>query len=356
MLRDRRVLRYIFGLLIAAVCIWYLAKQVSLDDLRTALASAEILPIIAAILVILITGPAKTWRWQLLYDPAKPKPPFLASYAALMVGQMVNIISPIARLGDVTRIFHLHQSSGVNRGETLGTMVSEKSFDSIFMLLTALILLPLITLPESIRGSLPSLAVVAIGLFVVLYLLAFRSQWVLMTFGRITQFFPARIQKRLDHMAASTLRGLTVLRNRNRLLLLLVSTAIITVLSIATPYILFAAFDLSLGLAEAMLLNFAVVLGLSLPGAPGRIGLFEGIVFTMLAYFGVADQSVQLGYAILYHLIVIVPPLFIGGMLAITSGYNWRESFRFMRADDDVEPKGSLGGMQSQAAIKTKVD
>ena len=338
MLSDRRVIRFFGGLLIAALCIWYLANQVDGASLRAALASAEIPPIILAIFIILITGPAKTWRWQLLYDPSKTRPAFVPTYAALMVGQMVNIISPISRLGDLARIFHLHQSSGVNRGESLGTLVSEKSFDLLFTVLLVLGLLPLMTVPQFISNPISTLAIVAVCLLLALYLLAFRGEWVLAVFGRITRLFPFAIASRLDKLAASTLQGLSALRDTRRILLLLLANIIVTMLSVATPFIMFRAFGLSLGIAEAMLLNIAVVLGLSLPGAPGRVGLFEGVVYAMLAYFGVADESIQLGYAIIFHVVVLAPPLLIGTILAVTSGYNWRESFSFARSGTQEVP------------------
>lgn len=317
-LRKVSLPRLLIGLLLAGGCLWFLGQQVDRDALTLALAAAEKLPIIVATVIILLTSIIKSWRWQLLFS-AETRPTSYATYRALMLGQMINLISPIPRLGDVVRIIDLHKSQNTNRAEAMGTLVSEKSFDMLFSVLTIVLLLPLIAVPQFISSPLLSLGIVVGLLLLSLALLVLRGQWVLGIFGRITAYLPQKIGQRLNKIAAATLHGFSALRDPRLIITHLLLNALLVLLAIATPWLLFRAFHLDLNLASAFLLNIAVLLGLTLPSAPARIGTFEGIVYAMLAYFSVTDEALQLSYAIVFHVVVVVPPLLIGTLFALTS-------------------------------------
>ena len=140
--------RTVAGLLISAVAVYYFVRQTDADQLGSAFRSAKILPIVLAVVVIVLTSLAKAWRWQWLYHPAVPK--FRPTFRAIMTGQLLNIVSPIPRLGDVARLYQMQQSSDLPVGQTLGTIVTEKSFDLLLTVLLALLIIPLYNVPESV--------------------------------------------------------------------------------------------------------------------------------------------------------------------------------------------------------------
>lgn len=323
--RVFRLTRSAVGILLAAICVWWVARKVSAEDLRRAIATADIGLTSAAAAVIVLTSIVKAWRWQYLYS-AESRPPLSAAYRAIMVGQVVNLLSPVPRLGDIVRVFDLHQTAQTRRAESLGTLVSEKSFDMLFALLTILALLPLIVLPPFMSDSVAGFAAVVGLMFVLLTVLVMKGDWVLAIFGRITAMLPQRAETIANNLAASSLQGIRALRNPRILLLQLGLNILLIALAIATPFLMFQAFDLNLNIADAFLLNVAVMLGLTLPSAPARIGTFEGVVYAMLAYFGVSNEEVQLAYAIVFHAVVVVPPILIGALFLATSRYNWRRS------------------------------
>ena len=311
----RSALRLLSGFAIAAACIWYLAREVDMVSLRAALISAEPLPILAAAITFVLTTIAKAFRWQLLF-PLTHRIKLSSLWAILMIGQVINMLSPVPRLGDLSRVVQLHQRAKISRAEVLGTLVSEKSFDLIFTAILMAMLLPLITVPQVITNPFASIATITAFMLLMLYLLAFQAEWVLAVFGRITAIFPASIETRSNTLAQSILRGFSSLSDPATALKLLLINSLILFLSVASPLLILAAVGMKMSWLTAILIHIAVSLGLSLPGAPARIGLFEGIVFAVFVALGVTNEAQILAYAVLFHIIIIVPTLLSGAIAA----------------------------------------
>jgi hypothetical protein len=52
---------------------------------------------------------------------------------------------------------------------------------------------------------------------------------------------------------------------------------------------------------------------------PANVGIFEGLVVFTLNQFGLTDNAAILSYAIVYHLVVVTPQLFLGSLSVIRS-------------------------------------
>ena len=87
---------------------------------------------------------------------------------------------------------------------------------------------------------------------------------------------------------------------------------------------LFAA-RLDLPLVAAWAVLAFVALGISLPSAPGYIGVFHTAAVLALAMFGV-PQPVALGYAILYHACGFIPVTLFGWILLLRENMSLGEA------------------------------
>ena len=300
------------GLLISLASIAYFSTQVDFSQLRGALLSAKVGPIVWGVVVILITGAAKAWRWQWLYYPATPV--FSPVYRSIMSGQMLNLISPIPRLGDLARLYQMQTSSQIPAGTTLGTIVSEKSFDLLLTVLLGLAIIPFFAIPDIVSQQMFSLAIVAVVLLAVLVLLVFQAERILSLVQAITRPLPTKVAAFLNKLADRSLQGLAVLKHGRVTVFLVLLSAGIGVLSFLTPLLVFQAFDMPYGVTEALLMNAFLSLSLTLPSAPGRIGAFESFVVAALVLFGSQDDVLNLAYAITYHAIAVIPILIIGAL------------------------------------------
>ena len=148
-----------------------------------------------------------------------------------------------------------------------------------------------------------------------LYLIAFQAKLIIRLVSWVAGFFPEKIGRWLIKLVAAGLEGLAALRDRRAAAELIIASALIAFLSVLTPYILFLAFGLPLGLAAAAALNLAILIG-SLPSsAPANIGVFEFLTVVTLQQLGLANNSVLVSFAFVFHLIVIGPVLILGSII-----------------------------------------
>lgn len=321
---GRLWLRLLVGALLMGLTLWFVLRDVSVGDLWAALQTADNRWIAAGVGAILLVNVAKTWRWQLLFYPRTTRPPFRPTFWALMLGQVVNNLSPV-RLGELARVYYLHRANRTSRGQSLGTMVVEKNLDMLILVLTILVILPWVVVPQSISNPVPTLATIAVGLLVILYLLAYRADWIVRVIGRIAAWLPESAEKRVMRLASSSLHGLAALRSRHTAAQLVISSALVGAAMLLTPWCLFQAFALPYGIVEAALVHIGLMLGLTLP-TPAKIGVFEASVVVMLRQVGMADESLMLGYAIVFHIVSVLPQIVLGGVAALNSDWNWRDA------------------------------
>jgi uncharacterized protein (TIRG00374 family) len=294
--------------------LWYVTRNVALADLRLALASARPGYILLALFIYVATTAAKTWRWQLLYHAQDDMPGFGSLFWAVNVGQLINTAVPFVRLGELARVYDLGQHTGQSKVKGLGTLVVEKTLDLISLAFLFFVLVPFFVLPDLIAGSGPSVAIVSVLALLVLMLVARRPDLVRRLATAVIGWLPAPWQQRLLPWADSGLAGLAALRSGRASLILLGSTLLILLLSVLTPYLLFPALGISLGLKHAAVLHLALTIGAIPPSTPARIGIFEGIVTFFLATFGVEDGALRLAYALIFHLLLVLPQLVLGGL------------------------------------------
>jgi uncharacterized protein (TIRG00374 family) len=308
-------IRLILGLLLGTGALWLVARNVSPQELGQAIGQARSGPVLLAFgLVTLVIG-AKVWRWRLLYQPPTAAPSFAALWQALLIGQFVNLLAPF-RLGEVARVYTLYQQTGSSKAQALGTVAVEKSLDMIMLLFTLVVLLPLMVVPRFVSDQGPLLGAIAAGSLIFLYLLAYQSERVAGWLARLGRRLPGGIGDRATRWAVSGLGGLAALRSRRASLALVISSAVIVVLSILTPLAVFWAFDLPYGLPEATLLNLVLSVGMVPPSTPAKVGIFEWLVAFTMKQLGMADETLILSYALTYHAAVVLPPVLLGSVAA----------------------------------------
>jgi hypothetical protein len=240
----------------------------------------------------------------------------------MMAGQFVNLVSPI-RVGEVARILGLERSVPGIKAHSLGTIVVEKALDSILLALTVSLILPLIAVPDYLARSVTTMLIIAGVAMGALYLIAFRTQWVVSVMRYFLKFVPDAIAPRLERFAISGLEGLSALRNHRQNGLVVGVSAAIAFLSILPAYLLFFAFSLEFGLVTAAMLHVVLTLGLLPPSTPGKLFIFEAVTQGVLIWLGV-NESIGLSYAIVFHLVVILPQIVLGIVAVIR--YDWRFS------------------------------
>lgn len=312
------------SLLLGIAGLWLVTRNLDLAEVGRAFTQANLGAILLGLLVIIVTILAKTWRWRLLFAAAEGAPRFRSLFWSLVLGQFVNLLLPF-RLGDLARIYTLHQETQSGKARALGTLVVEKTLDTVMLAMTLLVLLPIMVVPRFVTEPGLTLVVAAALALGVLYAVAYQTERVVKLLQQLAHYLPLPLERRLVRLAVGGLSGLSALRNRRLAITLILSSAVIAGLAVLTPLVLFATFDLPLGLVEAVLLNLVLSVGSTPPSTPAKMGVFEWLVAFTLGRFGLTDNVIIVSYALIYHAVVILPQIVLGSVAIFRT--HWRPGF-----------------------------
>ena len=126
-------LRLALGLLVSAIFLWIALQGQDLTNVWETLTHANYLWIVPGILAYFLAVLARTWRWHYLLRSIKPVS-LRTLFPIVTIGYMGNNIYP-ARAGEVLRAYVLRREEGVPVSASLATIVIERIFDGVVMLM-----------------------------------------------------------------------------------------------------------------------------------------------------------------------------------------------------------------------------
>lgn len=313
------------GVVLALVAGWLAVREADPGEVARALADADYAWLAAALGAVVIVGVMRVARWQALFDP-RSRPPFRPLAVALVIGQFFNIVLP-ARAGEAARVVALHRMTDASRAETAGTVVLERAFDVLALLLLLLVSVPVLPEVGWLRAAVLLTILLTGTLAVAIVVLAYWSdrpfRWLLAPLTRLERVPAERVEK----IAASAAAGLAGLR-QVRVAALAGAWTVTSWLALgASAWFVALAFELGVSPAAGLLVVIAVNLAMVLPSSPAAIGVFEGATLVALAPYGVS-ASPALSYAIVFHALNVLPFLAIGGVLLIgaSAAPAWRRT------------------------------
>jgi len=317
----RRSLIWI-GLAVSLVFTYLALRDVDLGVFVDGLAESNYAWLVPSFLVLAAAVFVRALRWRLLFAVER-RPPVTDALKALLVGYLFNNILP-ARAGDPIRALVLHQRTGIARGEALGTVGTERVFDTVCLLFLLFVSLPF--LPEvtwvrnaAILAALVGAAVLALVLVVARYD-ARPIAWLLRPFARL----PALSRADTDRAADNVVRGLGGFRSPRLAAVAFVVTAASWLIVAVSVWLTTFAFDLEVGFGAAVLVTIAMNLALILPAAPGGVGVFEAAVLAALAAYGIG-ASLALAFAVVLHGLHFFPYILIGYVVLHRHGARMRQ-------------------------------
>lgn len=301
------------GLVVTFAGMYLALNDVSLPDAADALAESDLRWLVPSFAVFVAGVWLRAVRWWALFD-ARRRPPLREVARALLVGYFFNNILP-ARAGEAARVISLHARTRTSRAETLGTVVSERVFDLLALLLILFAAYPWLP-PLSWLRSAAIFAAVVIVLVAALVVVLVRYEaravhWLLSPLRRIRR---DGFAERVELAAINATRGMVAIRDPRVALGAMALTIASWVVLSLSYWILMEAFSLPLPFAAALLVTVTINMGLVLPSSPAAIGVFEAATIIALKAFDI-PKAEALSYALVLHLLNLVPFLVVGAAL-----------------------------------------
>lgn len=125
--------KYVLFLSITGALLYFSFKDISFRELLEGLQSANYWWIAASMLTGFAAFVFRARRWQFIIQPLGYRPSFKHTYDAVMLTYLANFALP--RMGEVVRCGALQRTEKIPFGSSLGTVVMERVFDMVCLLL-----------------------------------------------------------------------------------------------------------------------------------------------------------------------------------------------------------------------------
>jgi uncharacterized protein (TIRG00374 family) len=308
-----RPLLLVAGFVVTVAGIVFAVRGVELDDAADALANSELWWLVPSFAVFSVGVWLRGLRWWALFH-AEERPPLREVTRALLVGYFFNNILPM-RAGEAARVISLHARTRTPRAETLGTVVSERVFDLLALLAILFAAYPWLPELSWVRAAAIFALVVVVSVAALVFVLvrwdARAIHWLLSPLRRVRR---DGFAERVEHAAMNATRGLVAIREPRIALEAMVLTVASWVVLSTSYWILMHAFSLDLPFVAGLLVTVTINMGLVLPSSPAALGVFEAATVIALRAFDV-PQAQALSYAVVLHLLNLVPFLVVGAAL-----------------------------------------
>ena len=298
--KATRALQLAVGCGVSGLAIYLLLQQVALEKLGEALARAQPLPMALLVLSIVPALLTRAARWGVLFLPER-RVPFRPLLGTLAISYMASTFLPF-RAGELVRALFLAQREGIPLPRVAGTILLEKLFD--FLAIGVMLLLLLLTTPLPPEALLAgwTVALVILGGFGFVVLLAVWRAPMLRLLGVAERLVPFGLGGRLGvvRAAAHFAEGTDSLRVGALWVPLLLWSAFTWAMSLAGTWAGGWALGVPLPLAAVAFVAVATSVGQAVPSSPGYVGVYHGAAVLALTTFGV-DPTEALGVAVLTH-------------------------------------------------------
>jgi glycosyltransferase 2 family protein len=298
------VIQYLFFLLIGLVLLWLVFRKIDVKEVAAEIRAAKYEWLVLSVILGIFSHIARAMRWNILIRSMGYKTDTQTTFYAVMVGYMANTAFP--RLGEVTRCGVLAKKKGIPFNALFGTVISERVFDMIVLMLimVAVIFLQLSMLSAFVHKYVISyltgianrdnliMAIVVFVLVIVLPLVLFR-----IFFSRIRKFH-------IYIKVADFLRGLldgvkSIMKIKQKWSFIALTLMIWTLYTLMT-YTAFFAIEATTGLSffDAITVMSLGSLGMVAP-VPGGIGAYQFIVKAILTEIYLIPSEPAVSFSII---------------------------------------------------------
>jgi uncharacterized protein (TIRG00374 family) len=323
-------LKVLVGIGISVGLFAYLLWSVDRHQLLLHLRAARWEWVLVGIVLPVLGLHTRAKRWWYLFPPGSD-PPGLGP--AVMIGYMANNVLPL-RAGEVVRVYVVARRWGHGFWTAVATLIVERALDGIAVVLVLAGLMLLIPVPPIFQWAAVVLLAIDVAGVGGLAFLALSPRQGRRLLAWIGERWPA-VEQRALRGYDTFVRGLEGVRQPAHLWPICGWTVVVWFIPAFAAWVMLRAVDLELPFVAGWTILAFVGLGISLPSAPGYVGVFHLAARLALEVFGVPRESAT-AYAILFHATQILPITVVGWIFLLREHMSLADARRAPVAAPDV--------------------
>lgn len=308
----------LFGTLLSVVLLVIVFSRLDWSAFFSAIKSIRLSDVLLAGGFIMFIIALRSLRWTLV--ARMPLKNFKHFWQAVNIGYLGNMIYP-ARAGEVLKVVAIHHFVPLVFGRAISSAVIDRLLDVIMVGLFTLLVL-------WIQGSQidPNIGKGVISIFivatVVLFMLFIFVDRLLVRVQRRNAL--GKWQRRLQEWSEQALEGVQGFRAFSQVynvLVVLLLSASIFLLDFFWMWQLMGAFGWDLPFEAGLTVGVFILVAISLPSAPGYIGIYQVACVLALGLYGI-DESLAVAYSIVMQLLIFAIVGVQGLLVTVYCGFN----------------------------------
>lgn len=340
------------GILISAAILYYALRPVDPRDLWAAFRTCNWWWGVPFVAVTFLSMWVRALRWRYLMRPVGD---FTARrlFSPMMIGFGMNSLLP-GRVGELARAYVLSARGKVPFGSVFATVVVERIFDTMTLLVLLVVVFARLDVPENLELTYGGFTITsamlatltrqlmwigAVTLCGSLFLMWDPGRRLIQGLVGRLPFLPHGIRGKIVGLIGTFADGLHSLRDFRSWAAIIGLSATVWVLVGFSMQIMAWGFPgLQVSLAQGVAITVIAAIAILIPAAPGYWGLMQvGIMFALLLLGIEEDRARALGYAFAVHALQYFP------IVAVGLYFLWRERMSFgeitsMRRQDHETP------------------
>ncbi len=331
---KRQYIQLAVGFGISALFIYYLLPGLKLDEVAATLRTANYWWIVPGVAVYFIGLGARTWRWHYMLRHLKPIP-LNRLFPVVCIGYFGNNVYPF-RAGEVIRSYVLKRKEAIPMASSLTTVIIERIFDGLVMILFVFLALPFAPIPAAYRQFVILLTIILVLATAVFVWMAGRQARMSQLYGWLAvRLLPPPVRSRADDIFQRFMDGIQSLSSPRDIGMIFLTSVAVWLMETVKYWFVMHAFDFNVSFLALMLMNGIVNLATTLPSAPGYLGTFDTPGIETLVAYGVG-RDLAAAYTAVLHVALWVP------VTAVGAWFFWREQLTWGDFDAAKQEAGSV--------------
>lgn len=319
----RKRWRFWAGVVISVLFLLFALRGQRLPEVWQGLREANYWWLIPGIIVYFFAVWLRTFRWHYLLRPVK-RVSLRSLFPIVTIGYMGNNIFPF-RAGEVIRAYLVKRKEDVSASASLATIVVERVFDGITMLVFVFAILPLVPTNEFLSRLLPFMSFLFFGALVAFLLIASSPQRT----ERVYQWFVSKLlpqgwRDQVSGLLERFVEGLQVLRHGRDLVLIMAISILLWLVEAWKYWFVMQGFGFNQPFHVLVFTCAVINLATTIPATPGYLGTFEVAGIESLVLFGV-PRHMATSFMLALHAALWFPITAVGAYFAWRESISWRE-------------------------------
>ncbi|MDX9753285.1 MAG: lysylphosphatidylglycerol synthase transmembrane domain-containing protein [bacterium] len=345
-----KAIQIIIAVLVGTLCVYFFSKEAKWDEIQSALSSAHYGYILLSIILMFVAMYIRAMRWQIFLG--EPKVGVWKLFLICNIGFMGNGIFP-ARMGELIRPFLIWKQTAHPFPKALTTIVVERFFDLIGLLLLLAFVLYMFPFPAPPAGSDTALlapvespaeasyfddpltvvkttAKYCLAMFLLLFVaigtMAYAPEWSLRVAQRLFRPLPQALSSKLLHIIESFEHGAATFRSASAFGYSMVLTLVLWLLITLSEWMVLWAFGVNLlSFTATLFLMIGICFAVMFPQLPGYIGMYQIAVTSILTLIFYIEKSTADAISIMLWLTQVPAVIVCGFFCMLFLGVSFKE-------------------------------